>query len=177
MDEYNDFEYDDFALLQEEYKYEGSKRTSQQYYQISLSGGLPVFSAASLKENEKYVGPEEKIYPNLTGSIQFPYFQLGAVDTSPGFRLMNYGFENSTNGQWEMSSSGCVQASFDFKPVFTFFPTIFTYAEFGLSYNIAFGILIKIQYQVILAETVQPAKPGQKYGGLGLTLVALLIIG
>ena len=25
MDEYNDFQYDDFALLQEEYKYEGSK--------------------------------------------------------------------------------------------------------------------------------------------------------
>ena len=169
MDEYNDFQYDDFALLQEEYKYEGSKRTSQQYYQLSLSGGLPIISAASLKENERYSGPKEKIYPNLTGSIQFPYFQLGAVDISPGFRLMNYGFENSTNGQWK-----CLQAaaftSVDFKPVFYFLPNnLHLSAEFGLSYNIAFD---SDQDTVAgyFKETVQPAKPGQQYGGLGFNL-------
>ena len=36
MDEYDDFQYDDYALMQEEYKYEDSKKTPQQYYLISL---------------------------------------------------------------------------------------------------------------------------------------------
>ena len=103
MDEYQDFKYDDFASIQEEYKYEGSRRTQQQYYQISLSGGYPVFSAASLKENERYSGPKEKIYPNLTGSIQFPYFQMGAVDISPGIRLMNYGFDSMISSSLEIT--------------------------------------------------------------------------
>ena len=43
MDEYGDFQYDDYALMQEEYKYEDSKKTPQQYYQISLSGGLQLW--------------------------------------------------------------------------------------------------------------------------------------
>ena len=169
MDEYQDFKYDDFASIQEEYKYEGSRRTQQQYYQISLSGGYPVFAAASLKESERYSGPKEKIYPNLTGSIQFPYFQMGAVDISPGIRLMNYGFENSTNGQWK-----CLQAAVftnvDFKPVFYFLPqNIHLSAEAGLSYNTAFD---SDQDTVggYFSNTVQPAKPGQKYGGLGFSV-------
>ena len=169
MDEYQDFKYDDFASIQEEYKYEGSRRTQQQYYQISVSGGYPVFSAASLKESEKYAGPKEKIYPNLTGSIQFPYFQMGAVDISPGIRLMNYGFENSTNGQWK-----CMQVaaftSVDFKPVFYFLPqNIHLSAEAGLSYNTAFD---SDQDTVggYFSQTVQPAKSGQQYGGLGFSV-------
>ena len=114
------------------------KRTPQQYYQLSASGGFPIISAASLKDSEKHQGQPAKIYPNLTGTIQFPYFQLGAVDISPGFRLMNYGFENATNGQWK-----CLQAaaftSIDFKPVFYFLPkSIHLSADAGLSYNVAF---------------------------------------
>ena len=32
IDEYNDFQYDDYATLQDEYKYEGSKKTHSQYW-------------------------------------------------------------------------------------------------------------------------------------------------
>lgn len=169
MDEYNDFQYDDFALLEEEYKYEGSKKSQQQYYQISVSGGLPVLAAASLRESERSKAPKEKIYANLTGSIQFPYFQLGAVDISPGFRLMNYGWENSTNGQWK-----CLQAAaflnVDFKPVFYFLPdNLHLSADAGLSYNIAFDS-DQDTLDGYFSSTVQPAEPGQKYGGLGFNI-------
>ena len=169
MDEYNDFQYDDFALLQEEYKYEGSKRTPQQYYQLSASGGFPVISAASLKNSEKHQGQREKIYLNLTGTIRFPYFQLGAVDISPGFRLMNYGFENATNGQWK-----CLQAAFfasvDFKPVFYFLPkSIHLTADAGLSYNVSFDS-DQDTLSGYFMNSVQPGKPGQKYGGIGFNL-------
>ena len=50
MDEYDDFQYDDYAMLQTEYKYESIKKTHQQYYQVSAFGGLPVSAAVSLQE-------------------------------------------------------------------------------------------------------------------------------
>ena len=165
MDEFEDFEYDNFALIQEEYIYEGSKKTPQQYYQISASLGLPVLAAASMKEPDTYAGEKETIYPNLSASFQFPYYQMGALDISPGFRLMNFGWENSYNGQWK-----CVQAaifaSVDFKPIFYFLPKgLHTSLDIGLSYNIAFDS--DQDTAGFFSETIQPALPGQEYGGLG----------
>ena len=170
MDEFNDFEYDDFALIQEEYKYESSKKSPQQYYQISLSGGLPVFAAQSLKETTKTSGTKETLYPNFTGSIQFPYFPIGAVDISPGFRFMNFGWENSYNGKWK-----CLQAaiftSVDFKPIFYFIPENFHVSlEAGLSYNIAFDFDQDTTQNGYFSETIQPGLPGQKYGGIGYNI-------
>jgi len=167
MDEYNDFQYDDFAMIQEEYKYEADRKKSQQYYQVSGSFGLPILAANSMKESEKYIGPKEKIYPNLSFSFQSPYFPLGAIDISPGLRLMNFGWENSYNGQWK-----CVQAvafaSIDFKPIFYFLPKgIHTSLDIGLSYNIAFDSDQDTTSGGYFYQTIQPALPGQKYGGLG----------
>ena len=165
MDEFQDFEYDNFALIQEEYIYEGSKKTPQQYYQLSASLGLPVLAAASMKELDTYGGEKEKIYPNLTASFQFPYYPMGALDISPGFRLMNFGWENSYNGQWK-----CIQAvafaAVDFKPIFYFLPEgLHTSLDIGLSYNIAFDS--NQDTAGFFKETIQPALPGQEYGGLG----------
>ncbi len=165
MDEFEDFKYDDFALIQEEYFYEGSKKRPQQYYQVSASFGLPILAAASMKEVDTHAGGPETIYPNLSASFQFPYFPMGALDISPGLRLMNFGWENSYNGQWK-----CVQAvafaSVDFKPIFYFLPKgLHTSLDIGLSYNIAFDSdQDSLGY---FKETIQPALPGQKYGGIG----------
>ena len=168
MDEYDDFEYDDFAQIQEDYKYEGSKKSSQQYYHVSASAGIPVFAALSLKEDERsgYYG-QEKIYSNLSASFQLPYYPFGALDISPGIRFMNFGWENSNNGIWK-----CVQAvafaSVDFKPIFYFLPQgLHTSLDVGLSYNIAFDSDQDTTAGGYFYETVQPALPGQKYGGLG----------
>ena len=168
MDEYNDFQYDDFATIQEEYKYEASRKTSQQYYQISVSGGLPVYAAVSLKESEKSgrLG-QEILYPNLSASFQLPYYPFGAIDVSPGVRLMNFGWENSNNGKWK-----CLQAvaftSIDFKPIFYFLPQgLHTSVDIGLSYNIAFDSDQDTTAGSYFGETVQPALPGQEYGGIG----------
>ena len=165
MDEYQDFKYDDFASIQEEYKYEGSKKTSQQYYQVSVSMGLPILAAASMKESEKYSGPKETIYPNISASFQLPYYPMGALDISPGIRFMNFGWENSYNGQWK-----CIQAaafaSVDFKPIFYFLPKgLHTSLDIGLSYSIAFDS--DQDSAGYFQETIQPALPGQEYGGLG----------
>lgn len=168
MDEYNDFQYDDYALIQEEYKYEESRKTPQQYYQVSISGGLPIMSAASLQEHESWSGPKEKLYLNLSGSLQLPYYPIGALDVSPGMRFMSFGWENSHQGQWK-----CLQlatfASIDFKPIFYFLPKgIHTSLDLGLSYNIAFDS--DQSSSGYFAETVQPALPGQEYGGVGFNI-------
>ena len=49
MDEYQDFKYDDYAIIQEEYKYDEVKKTSQQYFQISGSFGYPVVGSSFFK--------------------------------------------------------------------------------------------------------------------------------
>ena len=168
MDEYGDFQYDDYALIQEEYKYEESKKTPQQYYQVSLSGGLPILAATSLKEHEAYSGPKEKLYFNFSGSLQLPYYPIGALDVSPGMRFMTFGWENSYNGQWK-----CLQlatfASIDFKPIFYFLPKgIHTSLDVGLSYNMAFDS--DQDSSGYFGSTVQPALPGQEYGGVGFNI-------
>ncbi|MAV89748.1 MAG: hypothetical protein CMG05_04120 [Candidatus Marinimicrobia bacterium] len=168
MDEYGDFQYDDYALIQEEYKYEESRKTAQQYYQLSISGGFPILAANSMKEHESYSGPKEKLYFNLSGSFQLPYYPTGALDISPGMRFMTFGWENSYNGQWK-----CLQlvtfASIDFKPIFYFLPKgIHTSLDIGFSYNMAFDSdQDSLGY---FGETVQPALPGQEYGGVGFNI-------
>ena len=162
MDEYQDFKYDDYAVIQEQYKYVETKKTSQQYYQISGSFGYPVLAAISLKESEKYSGPKEKIYPNLSFSLQLPYYQIGALDISPGVRFMNFGWENSFMGQWKCLQAAAF-ASVDFRPIFYFLPKgIHTSIDIGLSYNFAFDSDQDVYFPVL-----QPALPGQEYGGVG----------
>ena len=170
MDEYNDFKYDDYSTLQEEFKYEETKKTPQNYYQVSFSGGYPILYAASLTEDQTTSSGEvnsvkEKLYLNFSGSLQLPFYQIGAFDISPGFRLTTYGFENSTNGLWK-----CIQlagfASIDFKPIFYFLPdNTHLSAEAGISYSIAYDS----DQERYWPEATQ-ALPGQSYGGLGLNL-------
>ena len=136
MDEFNDFQYDDFALLQEEYKYEGSKRTNQQYYQVSAFGGIPIMAAVSLQEDNGTF----KMNPNLGFNIQFPYFPIGALDVSPGLRVMNYSFETTFQGRIEAIQIA-TNFNFDFKPILFFIPpNIHLNADGGFSFNLAYDI-------------------------------------
>ncbi len=162
MDEYDDFQYDDFALLQEEYKYEGSKRSHQQYYQVSAFGGIPILAAVSLQEEDGSF----KMTPNLGASFQMPYFPVGALDISPGIKLMTYSFEASHQGNVQALQIATF-ANFDFKPIFYFFPqNIHISADAGFSFNIAYDLDQNLtNYPAVEAGELTG---NETYGGVGL---------
>ncbi len=136
MDEYDDFKYEDYATLQDEYKYEASKKTHQQYYQVSAFGGLPFSTAVSLQEENG----TWKVHPNFGGALQFPYYAFGALDISPGLRFMTFSYEASYHGSVQALQIG-TSLSFDFKPVFYFLPpAIHTSFDFAINYNFAYDL-------------------------------------
>jgi len=166
MDEYDDFKYDDYSALQEEYKYEGTKRTHQQYYQISAFGGIPIIAAVSLQEEDGSF----KLTPNIGATFQMPYFPVGALDISPGFRIMNYSFESSSLGQIQALQIA-PNASFDFKPVFYFLPSnIHASVDFGFSFNVGYDL----NQDVILYPGVESEDltGNETYSGVGMNFGA-----
>ena len=157
IDEYNDFQYDDYATLQEEYKYEGSKKTHSQYWSGAIYGGFPVISFAALDDSSK----ETKSSPNIGFGLQGPYYPVGAVDVSPGFKLMTFGFTDHP----EMGNITAVQAvanlSTDFRPILFFFPEpLHLCLDFGLSYNS--GLTVEPKSDQFEGEAT--------YGGAGFNL-------
>ena len=136
MDEYNDFQYDDYIALQEEYKYEGSKKTNQQYYQVSGFIGQPIMTAVSLQEENGSF----KMTPNFGVTAQMPFYPFGALDISPGFKIMNYSFESSYQGNVQALQLAAF-ANFDFKPVLYFIPNnIHICFSAGFSLNAAYDL-------------------------------------
>ena len=67
---FDDFKYNDYAIMQDEYKYEATKKTHQQYYQVSAFGGIPIMTAVSLQEEDGSF----KMTPNFGFTAQFPYY-------------------------------------------------------------------------------------------------------
>jgi hypothetical protein len=133
MDEFDDFQYDDYTTQKEEYKYEESKKPATAYNAVTVYGGMP-FPMASLKDSLKTT----KLAPNLGIGIQAPYFPIGAVDISPGLKIMTYGFDNPDMGLVNAIQLGG-NMSVDFKPVFFFLPeALHLCMDLGVNYNIAF---------------------------------------
>ena len=163
MDEYNDFLYDDYAMLEEEYKYEGSKKTHQQYYQVSTFGGIPIMTAVSLQEENGSF----KMSPNLGFAFQFPYFPMGALDISPGIRFMNYSFESTYQGNVQAVQIA-TYASFDFKPIFYFFPkNMHVSADAGLTFNVGYDLdQNTTNYPGVESENLTG---NETYSGVGFT--------
>ena len=93
MDEFDDFQYDDYTTQTEEYKYEESKKPATAYNAVTVYGGMP-FAMASLQDSLK----KTTLAPNLGVGIQAPYFPVGAVDISPGLKIMTFGFDNPDMG-------------------------------------------------------------------------------
>jgi len=132
MDEFDDFKYDDYVIQKEEYKYEETKKPATAYNSVTVYGGMP-FAVASLKDSLGLT----TLMPNLGIGFQTPYFPVGAVDISPGFKIMTYGFDNPEMGVVSaMQLSG--NMSVDFKPVFFFLPeALHLCVDISVNYNIA----------------------------------------
>ena len=159
MDQNYDFKYDDYTRLQESYKYEETKKTHQQYYQVSVFSSLPIMSAVSLQEEDG----TSKIVMNIGASFQLPYYPLGALDASPGLRFMTYGYEQSNQGKVQAINLAAF-STFDFKPIFYFFPdAMHVSADFGLNYNFAYDLdQNKINY-----PGVESLSGDETYSGVG----------
>ena len=133
MDEFDDFKYDDYTTQKEEYKYEESKKPATAYNAVTVYGGMP-FAMASLKDS---LGTTT-LMPNLGIGFQAPYFPVGAVDISPGLKIMTFGFDNPDMGVVNAIQLGG-NMSVDFKPVFFFLPeALHLCMDLGINYNIAF---------------------------------------
>ena len=133
MDEFDDFQYDDYTTQKEEYKYEETKKPATAYNSVTVYGGMP-FPMASLKDSLKTT----TLAPNLGIGIQAPYFPVGAVDISPGLKIMTFGFDNPDMGVVNAIQLGG-NMSVDFKPVFFFLPeALHLCMDLGINYNIAF---------------------------------------
>ena len=165
MDEYNDFQYDDYAMMQEEYQYEENQKSHQNYYQISAFGGVPFAVTASLKEE----GGQWKSLPSFGASIKWPYFQFGALDVSPGLRLSTYHFEASHQGKVQALQIA-IGASFDFKPVLYFLPSnIHASVDAMLTLNTAYDI---DQNTTNFPNVPAEAFDDQSYNGIGMNVGA-----
>ncbi|MBT7519979.1 MAG: hypothetical protein HN654_06390, partial [Candidatus Marinimicrobia bacterium] len=133
MDEFDDFKYDDYVTQTEEYKYEETKKPATAYNSVTVYGGMP-FPMASLNDSAKTT----TLAPNLGIGIQAPYFPVGAVDISPGLKIMTFGFDNPDMGIVNAIQLGG-NMSVDFKPVFFFLPeALHLCMDLGINYNIAF---------------------------------------
>ena len=118
MDEFDDFKYDDYTTQKEEYKYEETKKPATAYNSVTVYGGMP-FPMSSLQVADSLEAT--KLQPNLGIGFQAPYLPVGAVDISPGFKIMTYGFDNIDMGIVTAIQLGG-NMSVDFKPVFFFLP-------------------------------------------------------
>ena len=107
-----------------------------------------------------------KMTPNLGMSFQMPYYPIGALDVSPGFRLMTYSFEASHQGSIQALQLSSY-ANFDFKPVLYFFPdNIHVSAEAGLTFNVAYDLNQDVtQFPGIESENLTE---DDTYSGVGL---------
>ena len=133
MDEFDDFKYDDYGTQKEEYKYEETKKPATAYNSVTVYGGMP-FAMASLKDSLGIT----TLAPNLGIGFQALYFPVGAVDISPGFKIMTYGFDSPDMGVVNAIQLGG-NMSVDFKPVFFFLPeALHLCLDIGVNYNIAF---------------------------------------
>ena len=135
MDEFDDFQYDDYTTQTEEYKYEETKKPATAYNSVTVYGGMP-FAMASLQTPDSVEATT--LAPNLGIGFQAPYFPVGAVDISPGLKIMTYGFDNIDMGIVNAIQLGG-NMSVDFKPVFFFLPeALHLCMDIGVNYNIAF---------------------------------------
>ena len=164
MDEFDDFKYDDYTTQKEEYKYEESKKPATAYNAVTVYGGMP-FAMASLKDSLKTT----TLAPNLGIGIQAPYFPVGAVDISPGLKIMTFGFDNPDMGVVNAIQLGG-NMSVDFKPVFFFLPeALHLCMDLGINYNIAFK---HEPSAFALGHVEYDGEPN--YGGIGFSTGASL---
>ena len=156
MDEYDDFKYDEYTSLQEEYNYEEVKKNNINFWSLSIIGGFPVFKYPSLDISNAQ--NDTRLRANFGVNIQSPFFPYGAVDVSGCIKFMTFGIYDHP----EMGNIDAVQIAFgtsaDFKPIFYFLPN-------NLHLNLDFGISQSIGLKV---EPKSQFKGEATYGGFGI---------
>ena len=161
MDEFDDFKYDDYTTQKEEYKYEETKKPATAYNSVTVYGGMP-FAMASLQAADTVEATI--LQPNLGIGFQAPYFPVGAVDISPGLKIMTYGFDNPDMGIVNAIQLGG-NMSVDFKPVFFFLPeALHLCMDLGINYNIAFK-----HEPSLYAKSHENWDEEPTYGGIGFS--------
>ena len=181
LDEYDDFKYDELIVQKKEFKYEESRKSATEYNSIFAFTAMP-FGMRSLKSTISEVevitpsldpkdAPDTTIVKtenNTTLSLNFgigyqaPYFPVSAVDISPGFKLMTYGFNSPEMGVVD-AFQFIGNISIDFKPILYFIPeALHLCLDLGLNYNMAFK---HEPSSFALKNVLYDGEPN--YGGLG----------
>ena len=157
MDEYNDFQYDDYTSIQEEYKYEEAKRKYSEFWSATVFGAYPAIKFNSLNDSAKVT----KMAFNIGVGLQAPYYPVGALDFSPGFKLMTFGFSDHPSFGNVSAVQAVMNLSTDFKPIFFFFPEPL---HFCIDTGISFSTGTKVEPKSDQYEG------NPTYGGLGFNL-------
>ena len=116
---------------------------------------------ASLKDSLDQL----KMDVNLGAGFQSPYFQLGAVDISPGLKLMTYGFTSPVLGEvTAIQATG--NMSVDFKPILYFLPeALHLCLDLGINFN------TPIKNEIGGEAAISKHYDGEPtYGGMGFNL-------
>ena len=128
-------DYHEHIDLEEEFQAINDPKKHWNYFNFSLIGGIPLFTASSLKEVES--GQMAKMGPNIGLNIQFPYYPIGPVDISPGLRFMTYSYEANHLGSLKALQIGTF-VNIDLRPILYFFPeNLHLTLDGGLNFNLA----------------------------------------
>ncbi|MBL7012904.1 MAG: hypothetical protein ISR83_00650 [Candidatus Marinimicrobia bacterium] len=97
--------------------------TNSDYYSLALITGLPVYVRPTMLKKLGNTGEYGKpaSIPNLGISMNWPYYEIGPVDLSPGGRIVTIGFQDGQIPSFQALSIGGV-LNIDFTPVLFFLP-------------------------------------------------------
>ena len=152
--------------LEEEFQSINNPKKHWNYFNFSLTGGIPLFVANSLKEVDS--GQMAEMGPNLGLNLQFPYYPVGPVDISPGLRLMTFSYEANHLGSLKAAQIG-VFANVNLRPILYFFPeNLHLTLDGGVNFNLATDLDQDLFTYNIDLPTGFTDLQGEKYAGPGI---------
>ena len=152
--------------LEEEFQSINNPKKHWNYFNFSLTGGIPLFVANSLKEVDS--GQMAEMGPNLGLNLQFPYYPVGPVDISPGLRLMTFSYEANHLGSLKAAQIG-VFANVNLRPILYFFPeNLHLTLDGGVNFNLATDLDQDLFIYNIDLPTGFTDLQGEKYAGPGI---------
>ena len=159
-------DYYEHINLEEEFQAINQPKKHWNYFNFSLTGGIPLFVANSLKEVDS--GQMAEMGPNLGLNLQFPYYPVGPVDISPGLRLMTFSYEANHLGSLKAAQIG-VFANVNLRPILYFFPeNLHLTLDGGVNFNLATDLDQDLFIYNIDLPTGFTDLQGEKYAGPGI---------
>ena len=159
-------DYHEHIDLEEEFQAINDPKKHWNYFNFSLTGGIPLFVANSLKDVES--GQMAQMGPNVGVNLQFPYYPLGPVDISPGLRFMTFSYEVNHLGSLKALQIGAF-ANIDLRPILYFFPeNLHLTLDSGVNFNLATDLDQDLYtYNIDLPLGITDLKD-EKYAGPGM---------